>query len=107
LLTSCPPILNKLYKAKMINRVKSSKGFIYLSIDQPIQKQPISCIEKAHCLQLPSETETITILVEFIRNPNRTFEELSSHLKHKNIFCCAGTIENMFISLDLEKKIPK
>ena len=34
LCTTCPPVLNELYKAKMINRVKTSKGFVYLSIDR-------------------------------------------------------------------------
>ena len=107
LCTTCPPVLNKLYKAKMINRVKTSKGFVYLSIDRTVNKQQFSYIENTYFPQRPSETDTISILVEFIRNPNRTFEELSSHLKQKNLYYCANTIENMFISLGLEKKIQK
>ena len=36
-------------------------------------------------MQRPSDTDTIMILVEFIRNPNRTFEQLSLNLKKVGI----------------------
>ena len=78
---------------------------MYALSDFQVNKQQFSYIENTYFPQRPSETDTISILVELIRNPNRTFEELSSHLKQKNLYYCANTIENMFISLGLEKKI--
>ncbi len=78
--TSCPPVLNRLYKANKIDRAKTHRGFVCLSIDSTIKRRQVSGIEKVQGLQRPSDTDTITILVEFIRNPNRTLEELASHL---------------------------
>lgn len=107
LLTSCSPVLNRLYKANKIDRVKTHRGFVYLSIEPTLKKRQVTCIEKDHCLQRPSDTDTITILVEFIRNPNRTFEELASHLNKIKFFCSADMIKNMFVYFGLEKKIPR
>jgi hypothetical protein len=105
--TSCPPVLNRLYKANKIDRVKIHRGFVYLSTDHTNKRQQISCFEKTHSLQLPSDMDTITILVEFIRNPNRTFEELTLNLNQKKVFCSADKIKNLFVYFGLEKKIPK
>jgi predicted transcriptional regulator len=105
--TSCPPVLNRLYKANKIDRVKTHRGFVYLSIDRTIKRRQVALIAKAHGLQRSSDTDTITILVEFIRNPNRTFEELASHLNKEKLFCSADMIKNMFVYFGLEKKIPK
>jgi hypothetical protein len=105
--TQCPPILNRLYKTNKIDRVKINRGYIYLSIDRTIKERQIACIEKTHSLQLPSEADTITILVEFIRNPNRSFEELALYLNQERVFCSADTIKNMFLYFGLEKKIQK
>ncbi len=105
--TSCPPVLNRLYKAEKIDRVKINRGFVYLSIDRAIKGRQVTCVEKTHGLQLPSDTDTITILVEFIRNPNRSFEELASYLNKKRVFYSADMIKNMFVYFGLEKKIPK
>ena len=105
--TSCPPVLNRLYKANEIDRVKTHRGFVYLSVDQTIKGRQIVGIEKTQSLKLPSDTNTIRILVEFIRNPNRTFEDLALYLNQKGISCSANTIKNLFIYFGLEKKIPK
>lgn len=105
--TSCPPVLNRLYKTKKIDRIKIHRGFVYLSANHTIKERQISCLEKTHSLQRPSDIDTISILVEFIRNPNRTFEELALHLNQKRVFCSADTIKNLFVYFGLEKKIPK
>lgn len=105
--TSCPPVLNRLYKANKIDRVKTHRGFVYLSANHSIKRQQISRFEKTHRLQRPSDMDSITILVEFIRNPNRTFEELAIHLNQKRVFCSAEMIKNLFVYFGLEKKIPK
>ncbi len=105
--TSCAPVLNRLYKSNKIDRVKIHRAFVYLSTDRTIKRQQICYLKKTHGLQRPSETDTIVILVEFIRNPNRTFEELAFHLNQKRIFCSADTIKNLFVYYGLEKKFPK
>ena len=105
--TSCPPVLNRLYKTNKIDRVKINRGFVYLSINRTIKSRQVACLEKSHSLQPISDVHMITILVEFIRNPNRSFEQLASCLNQKRIFCNADTIKRIFISFGLEKKIPK
>lgn len=105
--TSCSPVLNRLYKTNKIDRVKINRGFVYLSIDHTIKSRQVACLEKSHNFQRISDAYTITILIEFIRNPNRSFEELASYLNEKRIFCSADTIKRIFISFGLEKKIPK
>jgi predicted transcriptional regulator len=105
--TSCPPVLNRLYKANKIDRVKINRSFVYLSIDRVIKGRQVARLEKTHGLQRPSDTDTITILVEFIRNPYRSCEELASYLNQKRVFCSADKIKSMFVYFGLEKKIPK
>jgi predicted transcriptional regulator len=105
--TSCSPVLNRLYKTNKIDRVKINRGFVYLSINRSIKSRQVACLEKSHSPQRISDAYMITILVEFIRNPNRSFEQLASCLNKKRIFCNADTIKRIFISFGLEKKIPK
>ena len=105
--TSCPPILNRLYKTRRIDRLKISRCYVYLSTDAVIRRKQISNIESAQCLKLPSDSDTIYILVELIRNPNCSFEELSLSLGRKEIFCSGTIIRNMFVHYELEKKTPK
>jgi hypothetical protein len=105
--TSCPPVLNRLYKMNKIDRAKTPKGFVYISIDNNIKVRQVSCLEKKRRLKRPSETDIITILVEFIRNPDRSFEELSLYLNRRDFFCSPDTINNLFVYFGLEKKIPK
>lgn len=101
---SCPPILKQMYKANKIDRIKTSGGFVYLAVDHNVKSRQLSDLTES--MQRPSDTDTIMILVEFIRNPNRTFEQLSSNLKKKRVFCNAEVVRSLFISLGLEKKVP-
>ena len=108
LLTSCPPILNRLYKAKKINRVKTPKGYIYFSNDPAIQKKQLNNFDNLEALPSLLDAEKITILIEFIRNPNQSIEDLAMHLKkNEQVYCTAAAIMNFFIFNGLEKKIQK
>ena len=106
--TSCPPVLNRIYKTNKINRVKTRRGFTYISIEPTIKNRQLDGLDKAERLPRISDADTIAILVEFIRNPNRTFDELALHLKKKKgVFCRADTINSLFVYLGLEKKCQK
>jgi len=108
LLTSCAPVLNRIHKANKINRVKTPRGFVYISIDPAIKNRQLNCLDKAKALPRLSDADTITILVEFIKNPNRSSEELALHLKEKRgVYFSAAAIKSLFVCLGLEKKIPK
>jgi len=104
--SSCPPILNKIYKACKINRVKTSRGFIYISMNSATKKRQLNNLNKAAILPHLSDTDKINILAEHIRNPDRTCMELASQVKKKSgINCGAEMIKNLFLQLGLEKKI--
>jgi hypothetical protein len=106
--TSCPPVLNRIYKTNKIIRIKTPRGFVYISADPSIKNRQLDGLDKAKSLPRLSDADTITILVEFIRNPNRTPETLALYLKKKRgNFYSADTIKNLFVSLGLEKKISK
>lgn len=104
--SSCPPILNKMYKARKINRVKATRNFVYISINSAIKKRQLNNLDKAAILQHLSNSDKIIILAEHIRSPNSTCRELALQVKKKNrINCSAEMIKNLFVQLGLEKKI--
>jgi hypothetical protein len=104
--SSCPPILNKIYKAGKINRVKTSRGFVYISMNSVIKERQLNNLDKAAVLPHLSDTDKIIILAEHIRNPNWTCRELASQVNKKSrINCGTEMIKSLFVQLDLEKKI--
>lgn len=106
--SSCPPILNKIHKACKINRVKTQRGFVYISMNSATKERQLNNLDKAVVLPHLSDSDKITILAEHIRNPNRTCRELALHVKKKSrINCSFEMIKSLFVQLGLEKKIPQ
>lgn len=104
--TSCPPLLNRIHKADKINRVKTPRGFVYISKNPTIKDRQLNRLDKEVSPPRLSDADTITILVEFIRNQNQTFEKLILQLKRKSdIHYSADIIKSLFVRLGLEKKI--
>ena len=89
--SSCPPILNKIHKTGKINRVKTPRGFIYISMNSATKERQLSNLDKTAILQHLSDSEKIIILAEYIRSPNQTCRELALQVKKKSrINCRAG-----------------
>jgi len=106
--SSCPPILNKIHKASKISRVKTPRGFVYISMNSATQKKQLNNLDKAAILPYLSDIDKLAILAEHIRNPNRTCRELASQVKKKSgIKCTIEMIKSLFMQLGLEKKIPQ
>lgn len=106
--SSCPPILNKIYKAGKLKRVKTQRGFVYISINPTTKERQLNNLDKAAVLPNLSDSDKIIILAEHIRNPNRTSKDLALQVKKKNrINCNTETIKSLFVQLGLEKKIPQ
>jgi len=102
----CPPILNKMYKASKINRVKTPRSFVYISINSATKERQLNNLDKAAILQHLSDSDKIIILAEHIRTPNRTCRELALQVKKKSrINCSTEMIKSLFVQLGLEKKI--
>ncbi len=105
--SSCPAILNKTHKTGKINRVKTQRGFVYISMNSATKERQLNNLDKAAVLPHLSDSDKITILAEHIRNPNRTCKELALQLKKKSrINCSFEMIKSLFLQLGLEKKIP-
>ncbi len=106
--SSCPPVLNKMHKASKINRVKTPRGFVYISVNSATKERQLKNLDKADILSHLSDADKIIILAEHIRNPNWTCSELVSRVKKKSgINCSTEIIKNLFVQLSLEKKTPK
>lgn len=104
--SSCPPILNKIHKACKINRVKTPRGFVYISMNTATKKKQLNNLDKAAILPYLSDSDKIIILAEHIRNPNRSCRELALQVKKKSrINCSTEMIKSLFVQLGLEKKI--
>lgn len=105
--TSCPPILNRIFTSKKVDRIKTSRGFVYISTSQAIKKRQLRNFDKTGVRLQLSNSDTITILVEFIKNSSRTLKELALQLEKNRISCSDDILKDLFIRLGLEKKIPK
>jgi len=104
--SSCPAILNKIHKTRKINRVKTSRGFVYISMNFATKERQLNNLDKAAILQHLSDSDKVIILAEHIRTPNRTCRELALQVKKKSrIDCSAEMIKSLFVRLGLEKKI--
>jgi len=102
---SCPPVLNKIYKASKLNRVKTKCGFVYISMHSATQERQLNNLDKTAVLPDLSDSDKVVILAEYIRNPNRTSRNLALQVKKKNrINCNTEMIKNLFVQLGLEKK---
>lgn len=103
--SSCPPILNKMHQDRKVNRVKISRGFVYISMNSATKERQLNNLDKAAILPHLSDTDKITILAEHIRNPNLTCRELALQVTQKSgINCSTEIIKSLFVQLDLEKK---
>ena len=104
--SSCPPILNKMYKASKLNRVKTQRGCVYISMHSAIKERQLNNLDKAAVLPNLSDSDKVIILAEHIRNPKRTIKDLALQVSKKNrINCNTEMIKSLFVQLGLEKKI--
>jgi len=80
-----------------LKREKIQGRFIYFSGEEKnyiIQKERRSEIAKK--IQMPSDIEAITILVEAIKNPGLNFHELWVKLQEKNCRVSPESVQNLF-----------
>ena len=89
-------------------KVKVDGIFVYFSSDERIyikqQKKREEDIEHTKLVKLPSDAEGIIILVERIKSPHLSIEQLSMKLDKKGHRCEAAVIANFFEHYGLEKK---
>lgn len=79
----CHSILVQLFRNGKIQRQKSGRSHVYFSVDPPIAAiQRRAMTTRSLPVQLPAEI-SVLVLVEFIQNPNSSFENLAKAIAHK------------------------
>lgn len=105
----CHAVLNHMYKSRAIDRFKSKSDFVYLSSTDRRKKQQL--------MRLQSQTVTATahqelnpqtavyVLVEYIKNPQVSFSELSKAVAKKQFIATPTAIARFFDKHDLKKTL--
>ncbi len=91
-----------------LKREKSRGRFVYYSSDPTVFDKQRQCRGTLHATgRHPTPAEAVAILVEKIKHPTLSHEELSRRLKKQNVSVEPETIENLFLRHGLtEKKTP-
>jgi hypothetical protein len=101
----CHSILVQLCRQGRLQRRKQGRSHVYIAVDPntaAIQRQAMTIKSKSE-VQLPAEV-VILILVEFIRNPELSFEQLAGAIAHnKGVAVKVVEIEKLFERHGLKK----
>jgi len=103
----CHSVLVNLCRQKKLQRRKIGRSFIYMAIDSGIaaKQQKAILLQSPQTQQLPAEI-ALQVLVEFIRNPNADFVQLSKTIKRKlTVTIQPHQIERLFQQYNLKKTI--
>jgi len=101
----CHSVLVQLCRQGRLQRQKIGNSHVYLAVDPGIaavQRQSVECLSIA---RLPAEI-AVLILVEFIRKPDSSFEQLARAIsRDKGVIVKAAQIERLFDQHGLKKTI--
>jgi hypothetical protein len=110
LLIPCHPVLNQMYKKNQIDRFNTQKGYVYLSIDHQKRQRQLHRLQSQ--LITAKEPESLNaqaavyILVEYIKHPEASIDELSKAVEKKEVKASPEAIARLFKEHEL-KKTPK
>lgn len=103
----CHAVLTNLHQDAKLDRVKVQGEFRYLSTEEPINRRQR---QQAAAQQPPSPSSPLStqaavlVLVEHIKNPDLSFEQLAAHLQpHGGLSVAAESIRRFFQEHDLKK----
>jgi hypothetical protein len=101
---SCYAVLTNMYKGKMIDRVKLTGEFSYISIDDKINLRQLERLKMAKTPQPISAETAVFVLVEFIKDPQLSFKDISARLKrNRNITVSPKDIDQFFQKHGIKK----
>ena len=99
----CHSVLVQLWRQGRLQRRKIGRANVYLAIDPHIASVQRKTVESLSAVQLPAEIAVI-ILVEFIRHPGSSFEQLAKAIsRDRSITDKAAQNERLFDSHGLKK----
>jgi len=101
----CHSVLVQLCRQGRLQRQKIGHSHVYLAVDPDMAAVQRQTVESLSVIQLPAEI-AVLILVEFIRNPSSSFEQLAKSISRKTrVTVKAAQIENHFDRHGLKKTI--
>jgi len=101
----CHSILVQLYRHGKLQRQKQGRSYVYLAMDPSTQAIQLQTLEKKSVPRpkLPAEI-AVLILVEFIRQPDLSFDQLAKMIaRHRRIVIDAAQIKELFALHGLKK----
>lgn len=103
----CHPVLTILHKAKALDRVKVQGEFRYLATAEPInrrQRQQAAAAPSPSSSASLSTQAAVLMLVEHIKQPGLSFDQLADHLRQQQkLTIAAESIRRFFQEHDLKK----
>jgi len=102
----CHPVLNQMYKKKKIDRFKTHVGFHYLSMiekNKRLQLVRLQTFSSPKSIDRMAPQTAVYVLVEFIKNPEASFLELSIAVGKRGVTAPQSAIAQLFKDHDLKK----
>ena len=100
----CHAVLVQLYRQGKLQRQKLGRSYVYISGDQNKAATQCQSMRSAPAVPLPAEI-IVMVLVEFIKNPRFSFEQLAAEISHKKGISVSVTqVERIFEIHSLKKK---
>jgi len=103
----CHAVLTQLHQAGRLDRLQLAGQFRYLAADQELNRRQR---EQTAFVQLPSPTASLStqaalwVLVEHIKNPGLSFEQIAALLQEqRKVAVAPGNIQRFFQEHDLKK----
>jgi hypothetical protein len=107
LLIPCHPVLNQMYKKNQIDRFNTQKGYVYLSIDHQKRQRQLHRLQSqlitAKEPELLNAQAAVHVLVEYIKHPEASADELSKAVEKKKVKASPEAITRLFREHDLKK----
>lgn len=101
----CHTVLVHLYRHGRLQREKLGRSYVYFAADPHTAASQRQALARQHppAAQLPAEI-AVLLLVEFIRSPESSFEQLAQKIAHsKNVNVDVAQIERFFDQQGLKK----
>ena len=103
----CHAVLTHLHKDAELDRVRVASQFRYLCTEQPMNRRQReqSAVQQPPSPSTPlSAQAAVLVLVEYIKNPELSFEQLAAHLhKQGHLTVAAENIRRFFAEHSLKK----
>ena len=101
----CHSVLVHLYRQGRLQREKQGRSYLYFAAELQTAAGQRQALARQHlqAIQLPAEI-AVLLLVEFIRNPESTFDQLAKKIRDsKNVTLNVAQIERFFEQHSLKK----